>query len=422
MSFITQPTNIAYANSPILYDVYNSNYNQTDFKYNLRVYVWTGDVSSVPSTPTYELEKQPNSANKAVFDVSRLIREHIKVQHPNDLTLTLNDSVNDIVWVKCIMSGSYDGGTIPAVESNVILVTRGYTWYDDAKVNWNNQTHLGNTFPNSYETFIAHDSGIVEAIGCIDNALIEPYEYDYPSGGFLPTYAPLNYKISENGLLSLALFTDYVDSVVIADDNGNSYTIAVSTGTTSQSKLKYLNCSPSQLSLFGLAYTNQYTITASYNSVQYASTYTIEVLCESKYEPMQLIYLNKLGVWDYFTFFKRSNQNIQATRTTFMKNALDYGNSTTSVSYNPANGERGTFLTNGYRTYTLNSGFVEEKEGQRIEQLLLSEKVILRTKQVTYAVEVTDTGMSIKKNANDKLINYTINIKDGHRRINKVNS
>ena len=422
MSFITQPVDIAFANSPMLYDVYNANYNQTDFKYGLEVYIWTGEKSSPPASANYTLSKQPNSASKAVFDISRLVREFIRVQHPKDLTATLNPAINDIVWVQCTATFTWTGGSATDVDSNIVLATRGYSFYEDGKVNYDNRSNLGNSFASAFATYVTEDNGRIEGTSCIASELETPYEYIYSRGGYLPTYSPLKYKTFANGLLTIALFTDYVDSIVITDDNGNSTTIAVSTGTTSESKLKYLNCSPNKIQLLGLDYTDSYTITASKNAIQYADTYTIEVLCESKYEPMQLCYLNKMGVWDYFTFFKRSNESISTTKTSYMKSGLDLGTSSTAVSYNQEAGELGTFLSNGYRTFTLNSGFVAEKEGERIEQLMLSEKVILNTKQTTYRVEVTDNGKSIQKSTNEKLINYTITIKDGHRRINKVDS
>jgi len=172
----------------------------------------------------------------------------------------------------------------------------------------------------------------------------------------------------------------------------------------------------------GLTPTNEYYLTAYKDGIQYASTYTFELICEPKYQPMQLIYLNKMGVWDYFTFYKASTETINTTKTQYFNTSLTLGDSTTPVSYDRERGERRSNNANGYRSYLLNSGYVDESEKQRIEQLLMSERVILDTGSRIYAVEVTTSSQAMQKAINKKVINYTIEVRDAHRRINKVNA
>jgi hypothetical protein len=422
MSFVTQPDSICYANSPIIYDTYFASHANNAFKYILNLRIWTGDKSSVPASSDYTLMKAPNAAGKAVFDVSRLVREHIVVQNPSELTEKINNSVSDVVWVQARVSASYDGGSESPVTSNTTLATRGYTWYEDGDINGINDDHTGATFPTSYGTYVARDQGILEAYGCIDESLLNEYNYLYPSGGYLPTYAPLTYNVSDYGKLTLGLFTDYVDKITLTDDNGGSHSFYVSTSDDSTEKLKYINVSPVKVREYGLSWTNTYTLTASKDNQQYAYSYTINVQCEAKYQPVQLIYLNKLGVWDYLTFFKRSSEQIQVKNTQYFNSSLTLGNSSTGVSIDRERGEMNNFNANGYRSYVLNTGYVNESEKERIEQLLLSEKVIMDTGSQIFAVVVQDKSMDMKKSVNEKLINYTISVRDAHRRINKVNA
>lgn len=421
MAFVTQPNTICYANSPIIYDVWFSTNAQTNFKYILELKIWTGDVASVPST-MYTLSKSPNAAGKATFDVSKLVREYISVQNPSALLDKLNDAVNDVVWVKASVRATYSGGTESAVNSNTALATRGYSWYETGEVNSDNDSHTGATYPTAFGTYVARDQGILEAYGCINESLLLQYNYLYPTGGYLPTYAPLTYKIYEDGRLTFALFTDYVDEILLEDDNGNSHQFFVGSSDLSTDKLKYFNCAPRKVREYGLSWTNKYYITAFKDGVQYAYKYTIQVECEPKYQPMQLIYLNKLGVWDYITFFKRSSESSNVTSTNYFNSSLSLGNSSTPVTYNRELGEMRSFNANGYRTYTLNTGFVNEGERERIEQLLLSERVIMDTGTSIYAVMIENKSIDMKKSVNEKLINYTIQVRDAHRRINKVNA
>lgn len=421
ITIVAQPDTICYANSSVIYDVYSTASSNTDFQYSLSIKIWTGDKNSPPANAAYTLQKSPNAVGKATFDVSRLIREDIKVQNPSSLLDKINDAVEDIVWVQVKIDATWDGGSETQVTADTILATRGYTWYDMSEVNSNNDDHTGATYPTAFGTYVARDQGILEAYGCINESLLLQYNYLYPTGGYLPTYAPLTYNIYEDGRLSFALFTDYVDEIQLSDDNGNTHSFYVGTSDASTDKLKYINVAPRKVREYGLSWTNSYTITAYKNEVQYAYTYTINVKCEPKYQPMQLIYLNKLGVWDYITFFKLSSESIETQKTTYFNSSFDLGTSSVPVSINREQGEMQNFNANGYRTYTLNTGYVHESEKHRIEQLLLSERVIMDTGTNIYAVMVQDSKMDLKKSINDKLINYTISVRDAHRRINKVN-
>ena len=422
MSFVKQPESITYANSPILYDVYFSTNGNTNFKYNLAVTIWSGDISASGSGTTYNLSKSPNAAGKATFDVSKLVREFIVVTNPSDITEQWTEATYDAVWVKAVLTATWTGGSESAVNSDTSMATRGYSYYITEEVNSTNDSHSGATFPTGFGTYVARDQGILEAYGCINDSLLRDYEYLYPTGGFLPTYAPLRYKTFEDGRLSLAIFTEFVDEIVLSDDNGNSVTILIGSGDTIGLRLKYLNLSVRMVRFYGLTPTNEYYLTTYKDGIQYASTYTFEIVCEPKYQPMQLIYLNKMGVWDYFTFYKASTETLNTTKTHYFNTSLSLGDSTTPVSYDRELGERRSHNANGYRSYVLNSGYVDESEKQRIEQLLLSERVILDTGSSIYAVEITTSSQSMQKAVNRKVINYTIEVRDAHRRINKVNS
>lgn len=421
ITILAQPDSLTFANSAMVYDIYSTEHARTAFKYILEIKVWTGSKTSVPSNPIYTLEKSPNSANKAVFDISRLVREYIDVTNPSDITEQWTAATNDAVWVQVTASSIWDNGSDSDVLSDTALATRGYSYYVTEEINSTNDSHSGATFPTGFGTYVARDQGLLEAYGCINESLLQPYEYLYPSGGFLPTYAPLTYRTFEDGRLSLAIFTEFVDEIKLTDDNANSVTLLVGSGDTIGERIKYLNLAVRKVREYGLSPTNAYYLTAYKDGTQYASTYTFEIVCEPKYQPMQLIYLNQMGVWDYFTFYKASTETINTTKTTYFNTSLSYGNSTTAVTYDRELGERRSHNANGYRSYAMNSGYVNESEKQRIEQLLMSERVILDTGSSIYAVEVTTSNQLMQKSVNEKLINYTIEVRDAHRRINKVN-
>lgn len=143
--------------------------------------------------------------------------------------------------------------------------------------------------------------------------------------------------------------------------------------------------------------------------------------CEIKYEPIQLQFTNQWGMWDTLTFFKASTTNLNVTKDTYRAVVGSAGAS----GYTWGTQARGvrTYNHNANKTLTLNTGFVEEGVASTIEQLLMSEYVVMTINRTTTrvqdtytiaqefrAVKVNTESLLMQKHINDKTINYTIEV------------
>ena len=78
------------------------------------------------------------------------------------------------------------------------------------------------------------------------------------------------------------------------------------------------------------------------------------------------------------------------------------------------------YLSQGYMSHVLNTGYVDESEDVRIKQLLLSDSVVLYDGSKFIGVEVMSNSQVMQKHKNERVINYTIAVKETAGEINKV--
>ena len=288
-----------------------------------------------------------------------------KVSEVTDALVGNKNSEDDVYWVEGKASASWTAGSDTAVTGNIILATLGYSLFKDGAIN---STLTG--FP-------------------IQN----------------------NLKIHSTGKLSIPLFTTIADTLVITDSDSNTKTFTFTTNTNSRQQVRILNVSPDKFSGYGINTTGQFTLTYSLSSVVVHTAY-LEILCEERYDPVQLIYINSMGMWDYMTFFKASSNTLEASRTMYKNNTLSYGDVSTAVSYSSENGQKIGYNSNGYMSHVLNTGYVDESEDVRIRELLLSDQVILYDQSNFIGVEIMSNSQLLQKGVNQKVMNYTISVKE----------
>jgi hypothetical protein len=122
-------------------------------------------------------------------------------------------------------------------------------------------------------------------------------------------------------------------------------------------------------------------------------TYNVENVCEPKFTPFVVSFINSRGGFSYLTFFKKST----------------IGNEVKGTDYN-LQGLKQSLNINGTQNVKLNTGWVDENVKVLIKELLLSEYVHLMSADSTeHGQAVVKTSSFIEKtNLNDKVINYEI--------------
>jgi len=139
-------------------------------------------------------------------------------------------------------------------------------------------------------------------------------------------------------------------------------------------------------------------------------TYYFKPIEECKYTPIPVDFINKYGAWQREFFFKAQNVNIEIKNSEY--NILQ----TDVTNYSIIKGQRHSLNANGQESIKLNTGWVNEDFKDVIQQLLLSERILLGNAPVIL------TTKTIEKfnNINTKNINYVVDFKYAYDIINSV--
>lgn len=134
-----------------------------------------------------------------------------------------------------------------------------------------------------------------------------------------------------------------------------------------------------------------------------------EKVCEPKYTPITCNFINRFGGWEFLTFFKANSSSIDVT-------SKDFNMLPSSINYNVLQGQKRVFNSQGKQKIKCNTGWVDENYFDLIQDLLLSETVLLDNKPVI----VKSQSSEYKTNIKDKNINYEIEFEYNFGLINDV--
>lgn len=143
-------------------------------------------------------------------------------------------------------------------------------------------------------------------------------------------------------------------------------------------------------------------------------------LCESKYNPIKLDFINRLGGKQSMYFFKNSTQSIEVKSSEYNTNTFDGG----YPIYNGFLGQKRIYNKNGTKTIKCNSGWINEVENENIQDIMLSENLLLTYDEegttLTKAVTLKSSSQLFKTHLNEKVINYELEFEVASSLINNV--
>lgn len=262
-----------------------------------------------------------------------------------------------------------------------------------------------------YKTFYERDD--------LDMTLISTYSF-CAVNGFSTVEQGLNYYPAQTKdylLLANPLIKVYWNNIIpyynfIVRENGNSYTAQ---WIDKASEVEY-----SQTFYTGVDDFFNYAIPLVYgasvrveiydeNSVLLVKVETEEI-CEAKYSIQTMWFVNKLGGWNQFNFFKASYNSID------VKNS-DYALMQKEVNYDYRRGQTKPFNINGNQSIKVNSGWVTEDYFEWIQDMMLSDTILLNPQT---PVTIKTTSMQKKTELKDKNINYTLEFDFANKLINNI--
>jgi hypothetical protein len=132
-------------------------------------------------------------------------------------------------------------------------------------------------------------------------------------------------------------------------------------------------------------------------------------ILECKYDPIDVVFVNRYGGWQFLTFFKASQQSIETKGT-------DYNLMPSSWNYNYRQGQSKSMNLNGIKTIKCNTGFVDEDYQELITDLMLSDIVLVDG----FPATVKSKSTTLKTHLRDKNINYTVDFEFANNLVNNI--
>jgi len=319
----------------------------------LDLYVWSGTETSAPSIPQYEINKSRiDTHDNITLEIGELVRDYLEI--------SFNDDYNSQTkWVRAVVE-YFDESDNPYTYNNpqvfTYLATDGYGYFED-----------GTNPELSRNKLISADD----------------------------IYLP------ENTVGKLPIFAEGVGKVTIDSVD----TQITDSGNTNQ-KIQYIDI-PANSSTIQVYDTDDTTL---------LSTVNVTNICEPKYTPFKVTFVNKLGAFQDLYFFKKTTESTNVTDETFKRNTI--ANSTST--YQTYEGQRQRYNVNSKTSLSMNTGFVKENMNQTIEELFFSENVWIRYEGKTLPIIPSTKSLQYKIVLNDKLINYTVDFEFAFDKINNV--
>lgn len=355
---------IIYARSPYFIEI-----NETaQLGSRVELFIWN-NPNSEPLTPTYTFTKSIASATnrKNVYNIAPYVKEYIEAITPSDSTNSMMANVK----VKRYKEASL--GTYTLLNTTTYYSTNGYTDYSGGY----------------------NQAGSTATILPLANTSLEYY---YEEGIVEAKYPYIN--VWANNASPATLTVSYKDLrgrneviVTIARDGAKLYKIPLRTTSIKYDK--------------GNTCTIKWRPTGEYTDD--IATIRVIPVCEQKFDPIQCQFINRYGGWQFLTFFKSKTTSIQTQGTTY--NLLP-----DAVNYNTSRAQTKSFNINGSKNIRLNTGWIPENYSELIQDLLLSETILLDG----VPVEVSTTATELKTSLKDKNINYEIEFAYGFNLINNV--
>ena len=346
-----------YIDTPLVYG------GVTCAKYTLNVWVWNGDKSTPDSTNSYQITYQNTTASTGShsININAIIQDYIEFKEPSLLLSTgiqLIDG-NNQQWVYTYVT--YDAVATLYHETTDIMVL-GYAYGNEGR----NLTTVKN------------------------QTLIKPQEYKVNrQGNFVfPIYVPVALGTSD-------LIT--VKSYPSLDIN---YSATATQSDESSEIVQYLWVDLS------LAVDDAYI-----EIVWKGKTTTLDLTDECKYSPLDVFFQNKDGALQTFTFFKKQEESIEVTDSSFETNR---GQASDGFHQFVRYGVQGR------TTLTAETGWLDEDMNEVLKQILLTERIWSYNGTTYTPLNIKKTSQKFKTRQNDRLINYTMTFEMSYNEINNI--
>jgi hypothetical protein len=320
----------------------------------LNLYIYSGSVGSYSDFDLkYSINKQRiGIENNVVLEIGELIRDYIDIAFDNDY-LCNSKWASAVVYYKDEQGNLLDHSN-PQVF-NYIAVD-GYGYFEDEI----NPELSRNALISTNQIYLPEDTP-----------------------GKLPVFAEGTGKVDIDG------------TETQITDSGDS-----------NQKIQYITI-PSNSSTIRVYEADDTTL---------AKTIKVTNVCEPKFTPKKVVFLNKFGAFQDFYFFKKSVKSFDVMNESYKSNTVN----PRTVSYATGSAQKQITNVNATTKLTLNSGFIHEDMTSTVEELMISENVFIIYEGKTLPVIPLTKNMIHKTHLNDKMVNYSLDFEFAFDKINNI--
>lgn len=333
----------------------------------IELFIWN-NPDTMPSTPTYTFSKPIASTTQTEnsYNISSFIKEYID----NVSVLEGSNLMYAKVQVKKYKQNTDLSYTLIGTDN--FIGVNGYTKFLDGYNKTNSNTKLILFSDNNKPIYYDRSMAIPFVNVFVDSVIGDKFELNYSD---LRGRNVVNEIISDTGDNIQAMYKIPFTTTLSKYDKGNNI------------ELKFTKA----------------------DATVYTYSFKVLPICEPKYTPVVCTFINRFGGWEFLTFFKAKSSNYNVKGSSF--NLLPSG-----IDYNPIKGQSKSFNINGKQSIKLNTGWLPEQYNDVIQDLLLSENVLLDN----VPVEVKTQSQSIRTSLQDRNINFEIEFDYAFNLINNV--
>ena len=358
-----------FARSPHIIEIAES--GQTGSK--IELFLW--NTGSQPTDPQYILSKRIPASNQieTYYNISPYVREYFtftKWQNATGLTYDIDTSDNFIVQY-AVKRYKEVSGVYTLINTVTGTFCDGYGYYEDGY--------------NASAPSVLLDEG----------TYFYNYDADISTSQNNGTWGSFDVQMAIGDVIR---YTDLVNGSTI------DYT-ATTEGVKSFARV-YLTYAPNG---------NKVEWLVGGTTLRWTAYFKAQ--CEVKYQPVVVDFVNRYGSWSriFFQKTKKRSINVKANEYKFNPKELPY------ISQDIRQMQE--FNINATETIKLNTGWVNDNYAEVLQQLMLSEKVLLcdYENNEDYApVKVKTKSLQKQTGLNDGMMNYTLDFDFAYNMINNV--
>jgi hypothetical protein len=347
------------------------------------IIIWASLSGLTTGSDIASINRKCDTNQELYVDTSQILNNYLK----ENISFTTTNNLIYQINARCLV-----GGTFVELTGDICYGNLGYSYYAQNGSGTFNQmdviTRTGyimncQEVNTDYTLPYEHYDLVLRNKGDFSTVRIKYTKNDGSAGTHNTTVPNSGTTAIDQTWIFSCGYKDIVETKSVSDMNTNKSYQVIFSGKTGTANLTY-NFSP-------------------------------EDYCDSELTTLQ--FMNKYGVWDYFYFTGKKEEEL-STKYEEYKHNRTLSNPQLFVTYVPEYGQYHKSFIQGRTKYILNTGWCDAVKNQKLEELFLSEFVIDYNTRLPLIL--TDKQIRYKTVRYDKLIQYTLTFDSAVDKINSI--